>query len=138
YTLLKKEEVKPTPIARYTNEYIKPRGLEYEDLGSYICRVSSYWKRTLVCAFDARTMNTDWDYVPSIADHDNPIYTQPGALVTSPRNDRIYNFANIQKPGYGNISNFFTAGATTPITNWRPGSDLQTCLHAVESQASNN
>ncbi|HDX8438539.1 TPA: hypothetical protein RQN11_004143 [Aeromonas dhakensis] len=138
YTLLKKEEVKPTPIARYTNEYIKPKGLEYEDLGAYICRVSSYWKRTLVCAFDARTMNTDWDYVPSIADHDNPIYTQPGALVTSPRNGRIYNFANIQKPGYGNISNFFTAGATTPISNWRPGSDLQTCLHAVESQANNN
>jgi hypothetical protein len=133
YELLKKEDIKPSPIARYTNEYIKPRGLEYEDLGSYLCRAKSYRNGNMVCAMDAKTMNTDWDNVKHIVDHNTPIYHQAGALVTSSRTAKIYNFANIQMPGYGNISTFFDTGAKTSINNWRPDYELTTCDHAVES-----
>lgn len=132
YTLLQKEKIEPTPIARYTNEFIKPRGLEYEDIGSYLCRVLGR-NGNMVCALDAKTMNTDWTNVKNILDHNKPIYHQAGALVTSPRNSRIYNFADIKKPGYGNISTFFDRGATTPISGWQPEYELTTCDHAVES-----
>ncbi|MGL6352019.1 MAG: hypothetical protein ACRC2U_19745, partial [Aeromonas sp.] len=134
YDLLKKQKIEPTPIATYTNEYIKPRGLEYEDLGSYLCRVLGR-NGNMVCALDAKTMNTDWANVKNILDHQNPIYNRAGALVTSSRTGKIYNFANIKKPGCGSISNFFTAGATTPISNWSTLGELETCEHAVESRA---
>ncbi|MGY3960937.1 hypothetical protein [Aeromonas popoffii] len=133
YTLLKKEDIKPAPIATYTTEFIKPRGLEYEDLGSYLCRAKSFNNGNMVCAMDAKTMNTDWDNVKHIVDHNTPLYHQAGALVTSSRTGKIYNFANIKQPGYENISNFFTKGATTSISNWRPDYELTTCDHAVES-----
>lgn len=133
YDLLKKEEIKPGPIEIYTRDYIKPRGLEYEDIGSYLCRAKSFNNGNMVCAMDAKTMNTDWDNVKHIVDHNKPLYHQAGALVTSPRNSRIYNFADIKKPGYGNISTFFDKGATTPISGWQPEYELTTCDHAVES-----
>ncbi|WP_339010039.1 hypothetical protein [Aeromonas popoffii] len=132
YESLKKAPISIDPIARYTQEYIRPRGLEYEDLGSYLCRVLGR-NGNMVCALDAKTMNTDWTNVKNILDHNKPIYHQAGALVTSPRNSRIYNFADIKKPGYGNISTFFDTGATTPISGWQPEYELTTCDHAVES-----
>ncbi len=132
YTLLKKDDIKPTPIARYTNDFIKPRGLEYEDLGSYLCRVLGQ-NGNMVCAMDAKTMNTDWTNVKNILDHNKPIYHQAGALVTSSRTGKIYNFANIKQPGHEDISNFFTKGATAQISGWQPEYELTTCDHAVES-----
>ncbi|WP_287147308.1 hypothetical protein [Aeromonas sp.] len=134
YDLLKKDKVEPTPIARYTDEYIVKNKFEYEDIGSYLCRVLGR-NGNMVCALDAKTMNTDWANVKNILDHQKPIYNKAGALVTSSHTGNIYNFANIKQPGHGKISDFFSKGAIERISNWSTLNELETCEHAVESRA---
>lgn len=137
YGLLKKPSISISPIAEYTRDYIRDRKLEYGNIGSYLCRATSFWNGSMVCEFDVKTMNTDWDKINHIVDRQPSIYTEAGALVTSSRNDRVYNFANIQSAAFGNTSTFFSTGAINTITGWQPDSDLRTCQHAVECQSIN-
>ncbi|WP_236757909.1 hypothetical protein [Aeromonas cavernicola] len=134
YGALKKPVIPPSPIVKYTNTYIRGSDLEYQKIGSYICRALTYREGNRVCAFDAKTMNTDWEKIAGIRDDNARTYSEAGALVTSSRTSKIYNFANIKDPKWNRISSFFAQGATQSIAGWKPADDLDRCQHAVESR----
>ncbi|MHA7848063.1 hypothetical protein [Serratia sp. D1N4] len=137
YGLFKKPEIPLSPIQAYTSQVIQPKGLVYQDIGSYLCRAKSYWNGTMICAYDAKTMNSDWDNVQHRVDRENDaVYTQAGALVTSAKTSRIYNFANIRDVKYCDIAEFFSRGTDQRLSNWYPDYDLQVCSAAVESHSS--
>jgi hypothetical protein len=91
YDLFRTPVIERSPIEDYTSQVIQPKGLVYQDIGSYLCRAKSYWNGTMICAYDAKTMNADWDNVQHRVDRENDaVYTQAGALVTSAKTLRIY------------------------------------------------
>ncbi|WP_337263360.1 MULTISPECIES: hypothetical protein [unclassified Serratia (in: enterobacteria)] len=137
YELFKKPVIPLSPIQDYTNQVIQPRGLVYQDIGSYLCKAMTYWNGAMVCAYDAKTMNSDWDNVPHLVDReDGAVYTQAGALVTSAKTSRIYNFAKIRDAAYCHIADFFKQGTNQRLSNWYPDYALQVCTAAVESRSS--
>lgn len=137
YDLFRTPVIPPSPIEDYTSQVIQPKGLAYQDIGSYLCRAMTRWNGTMICAYDAKTMNSDWDNVQHRVDRENDaVYTQAGALVTSAKTLHIYNFANIRDAKYCKIADFFSQGTDQRLSNWYPDYDLQVCSAAVESRSS--
>ena len=139
YEAFHHEPPPPTPLETYGRQVIDPADLRHQDNGSFLCRARGYNTQTLVSEFNTKTMGTDWEHMSNTVEDRNRDYTQLGALVTSKRTGKIYNFANFQRPKWCNTSQFFDYGADKDIDDWIISSEFAgTCFHAVESVSINS